>query len=1180
MRLDRLGLTRYGIFTDRLIDFGEPVQGEPDLHVVYGPNESGKSTALAGFLDLLFAFEHRSPYGFGHGYQAMQVEADLNIGGVTRRFVRIRKRQGSLLDESGKSVSDDVIANALGGMNRETYKAMFSLDDDTLEAGGEEILKSEGDLGQLLFATGAGIVELSKTLNRLRDAVHAFHRARSRSTELRGLRNRLEELEREKRNLDTAASAYARLVAERDTAGVAYAEAIGSSARLEAERGEAQRHIEGLRRLADIRPMRAELADLETLPEAPKVWFTQIGDLIADEPKLNERLKGFRDQERKLNDEKKGHILDEAILELEGRIGQLEKGRARHVTADEDLPSRRDSIAEYRGTIAAIVRRLDKTPDTDPGILVIPAGSTGVLNELIEQRSGIEERLKASAQEVETAQGTVDTAATALKKITGGEDNNDAAFERLNDTLEKVVSDDSGARLTLHSQQLHLLQADLKAQLAELHPWSGDVQDLARVCVPEREELANWNSVLDKAQRDMERIGDEKARLLSVRRQQGELIDRRATETGVIGDEDAERLRRLRDDAWTRHRAGLDNESADRFEERLKEDDAATAGRITHATSLAALRQATEASRNADADIERSETELALARERQRGVLERIASAIADMSRTGADDDLPSDIALPKLVGWIDRRAEILGSLAGIARENVEIDRAGQDAEGHRQHLEDSLRVVEPSVDPAVDIEELIDAAREGVARNTERRNAWESAKEGLDQATAELERRKGDARRASDDDGAWCKDWTTALSACWLAEVDPTPATSAVRRILEEAAVLDSTLAKHNEMCDRVRLMERDRATHAEEVKSLVERLGDVFDSEHPVVQGDGLKTRLATAIGNRTAREVVEKKIGALTDNIEAVENDLAELRAVAKEMFEAFGVDSLRAADQKLQMLTQREKLRKDLSERVAGLVEAMKVASLDAAEAALTDANPDGLERRITEINARLADASERSRKLYYTLETASEAVNAIGGDGVVARLEGERRTCLLEIQDRARDYVRTSIGIEAAERALRAYRDDHRSTMMGRASEAFRTISRGAYSRLDAQLTDKGEVLIGIAARGGAKIASEMSKGTRFQLYLALRVAGYREFVDAHGPVPFIADDILETSDDFRAKEAFRLFAEMANVGQIIYLGHHRHLCDIAQDVFQEVRIHELPDPVTTTILDEQHERRS
>lgn len=120
------------------------------------------------------------------------------------------------------------------------------------------------------------------------------------------------------------------------------------------------------------------------------------------------------------------------------------------------------------------------------------------------------------------------------------------------------------------------------------------------------------------------------------------------------------------------------------------------------------------------------------------------------------------------------------------------------------------------------------------------------------------------------------------------------------------------------------------------------------------------------------------------------------------------------------------------------------------------------------------------------------------------------------------------------------------------------------ISRGAYSDLDSQLTDEGEILIGVPAAGGAKLAPEMSKGTRFQLYLALRVAGYREFVERHGPVPFTADDILETFDDFRAEEAFRLFADTAKFGQVVYLSHHRHLCDIAREVCPSFTAHVLP----------------
>ena len=74
-------------------------------------------------------------------------------------------------------------------------------------------------------------------------------------------------------------------------------------------------------------------------------------------------------------------------------------------------------------------------------------------------------------------------------------------------------------------------------------------------------------------------------------------------------------------------------------------------------------------------------------------------------------------------------------------------------------------------------------------------------------------------------------------------------------------------------------------------------------------------------------------------------------------------------------------------------------------------------------------------------------------------------------------------------------------------MLARASEAFATISQGAYTGLAAQPEKEGEILIALAAGGGSKQAVERSKGTVFQLYLALRVAGYYEFVASRQPVP-------------------------------------------------------------------------
>lgn len=89
-------------------------------------------------------------------------------------------------------------------------------------------------------------------------------------------------------------------------------------------------------------------------------------------------------------------------------------------------------------------------------------------------------------------------------------------------------------------------------------------------------------------------------------------------------------------------------------------------------------------------------------------------------------------------------------------------------------------------------------------------------------------------------------------------------------------------------------------------------------------------------------------------------------------------------------------------------------------------------------------------------------------------------------------------------------------------------------------------------------------AQRMSKGTRFQLYLAVRTAGYREFSKTRSPLPFIADDILETFDDRRAARTFELLAGMAKMGQVFYLAHHRHLCEMASKLIPNVKIHDLP----------------
>ena len=110
MRLNRLELVRYGRFQDTALDFGAPPAG-PDVTVVYGANEAGKSTAFTAWLDFLFGFRGGSQYAFRFDRKDMLVGAVLETPdgvqalrrspGSRRRWPRSRPRSRASTARAG-----------------------------------------------------------------------------------------------------------------------------------------------------------------------------------------------------------------------------------------------------------------------------------------------------------------------------------------------------------------------------------------------------------------------------------------------------------------------------------------------------------------------------------------------------------------------------------------------------------------------------------------------------------------------------------------------------------------------------------------------------------------------------------------------------------------------------------------------------------------------------------------------------------------------------------------------------------------------------------------------------------------------------------------------------------------------------------------------------------------------
>ncbi|POR52620.1 AAA family ATPase [Bosea psychrotolerans] len=1150
MRIRRLDLTRFGRFTDHIIDFGSPEDGKPDFHLIVGSNEAGKSTLTAAIVDLFFGIGQRSPYDFLHGYDTMQLGAALDLPSGTREVVRV-KRGARLRDASGQAIDEGVLTAGLSGINREAYRMMFCLDEETLRLGGESILASQGELGQLLFSASAGLAAFGSTLTRLQETADAFHKARARSTELLSFKTRLDVLKARKDEINVLATTHAQLVQDRDDAAAKYETSLAERGKSKLRLDEINRYLSALPDLAAVRALRQDLSTLAEVPQPPAGWAERLPELITADGRLKAASEIAAARVEQIRGERDGIQVESSVIAAGPAIDALHTGEARYVAA-LDIPKRQSELAAMTGNLRKVAERLDR-PDADPSKLVLSASLVGKLRGLIDRRSGIRERLQSARREHARA-SEADAAARQVLEGFGPAKADEASVARLQLVLDQARASDHVARERSARRIVADLREKLADQLPQLSPWSGEIDQLNAVRVPTADQIEDWRGRAETIRQALVTHGSDIENLTNTAIELSAKIDAIKTATGLVDDTAALASRARRDDAWLSHRRAMDHATAEAFESALRQDDAITDAQLRQTSQAAELRQAIQAMATASAKLKRVE-------DLQRQALD--LKMVLDRETAGALSaiGLPAEMRLSELERWLSRRLSVLDINASLKSASTDLRAAQDDAAAQIERLTSALKAA-GIASPDAAFDSLLVSLQAIVEQRKKHGSDLANAARAAETHATELGARKRDLAEAQAADDEWQRDWSTAVGSCWLGEVPSPPGPDEINQILSLLAEIPPLEVERESLSHRIEAMKRDQEQFVHAVQAIAGTLGLADDD--PLELASDLRRRVELARLNDQRRRSKQADL----DQAEIVQREAMERIALheaeASTLTAFFGVGSLLEVSAMIDRANRRSDLERQLKLLGERVTAACRSQSLDAAEAILAELDQSQLETEAATLTARLEGQDREAHDLHARHMQADRALAAIGGDDAVARLDEERRTLLVELEEKAITFARRKLGIAAAHQALQIYRETHRTSMLQCASEAFQTITKGAYSGLKTQPSGDKEILLGVMAAGGSKLATDMSTGTRAQLYLALRIAGYHEFAKTRPSLPFIADDILETFDDFRSEEACRLLAEMAGTGQVIVATHHRHLIGIARGICPAITVHELP----------------
>jgi uncharacterized protein YhaN len=212
-------------------------------------------------------------------------------------------------------------------------------------------------------------------------------------------------------------------------------------------------------------------------------------------------------------------------------------------------------------------------------------------------------------------------------------------------------------------------------------------------------------------------------------------------------------------------------------------------------------------------------------------------------------------------------------------------------------------------------------------------------------------------------------------------------------------------------------------------------------------------------------------------------------------------------------------------------------------------------------RIAEIEERLRVIGAENEDLAKTLRDAESRLHDMERGHDAAEAAQRMQDAAAEAAEAAQRYVRLRLGHTLLRAGIEKFRREQQAPLLAEAGTLFAALTEGRYAKLSVDEEEDGKmVVVALRPDGTHCPAARLSEGTRDQLFLALRLAAIRGHAQSGETLPFIADDLLASFDDTRARAALRTLQNFGQSTQTILFTHHAHIASMADST---MRVHEL-----------------
>ena len=1160
MKIVQMNLLAFGPFTDLNFDFGA---GKEGLHIIYGQNEAGKSSALQAIHQMFYGIDLQSSYDFLHPYTKMRIGAKLqHSDGSELGFVRRKGKINTLRAEDDEALLDESLLNRfLGGVNADIFNSIFGISHDELIRGGKEIIRGGGNIGEALFAAGSGISDLHKVQSELKEEAELLFKPSGKKPAINSGISSLKRNQKEIRDSQLPGQEW-------EKHDQALREAKERIISIEHHLGQSQRERHRLERINEALPAIAQrkelIEDLKSyhdtviLPadfgDRRRALLTNLRIAKNEEDQALQNIKGI---ETALN----GLEVSEQIIENEELIEKLYQELGGHEKATKDsskLSILRNNLQREASDILFGLRN-DLTLD-EAEKLQLKKTEIIRIQELGIQYEGLITRLKDSRNDSDKLSRHIDRLNKDYNKIEEQRDIGELKIIVDRALKQGPVEDQYNSECS----EIKTAISSAETALSKQTLWSGTLEVLEKLPIPPLETIDKFEHLLDQAQSAITSLqGDINQVEDSLLDNKGR-IEQLRLEQEVPTEQDLQDARQKRDQGWEFIRKS--------WEEKC-EPDSHSQDFISAFPSAGTLAEAYELSVNKADDIadrlrreaDRVANKAGLLAEQEKfgtklkhlkTQLEEADTLLSESNKEWTELWRPIEIdpRTPKEMRvWVQDQMRLAEQYSEIQQRKSKTDDLKTRIKKYRQELESCLKsLAEPTGGEDITLSDLIDRAGKVVDRQEKIKNDRQQILREKSQREDELKESQFRVEGAEEELAKWQHQWAEAVQPLGL-ENNASPGQA--NAVIDDLKELFNKLKEADILHKRIKGIGRDAEKFSENVLNLVKHITEDLAELSAEQAAAELNAKLKSALAAKTQQEGFEKQKKQEEEQLKAARNKISEINSQLEIMCEEAGCSNSEEFPDAEARSKHRQKTERELKDLEDQLHKLSAGATIEEFIADARTIDPDDIESQVNRLNDAIEQQTKEKSELDQTIGSERTELSKMDGSALAADLAVEGQMLLARLETNVQQYAKLRIASAILKQSIERFREKNQGPVLIRANKLFADLTLGSFEGIRAEFDQHGNAILVGVRPGGKEIVEveRMSDGTTDQLYLALRLASLETYLEKNEPIPFIVDDILIRFDDERAAATLKILGQLSNQTQIIFFTHHQRLVELAED---------------------------